>query len=362
QKRIKESEIQTDMGNFWTPRDKYYSFKFNPEKLKIYNLQTGYITILIRAMLRESSSQLRLNYDEKEMSIEIKANDVEMIELDDILSRYYYTMEGVPFRLKDVVDVSFSTAKGGISRENQQYQSMVQWDYLGSAKSGDKFHKALFNRLEVPPGFKKSLETFSFKMTEAEEHQLNIAIIFSIFLIYMILVILYEDFFQPFLIMIAIPLALIGVFLGFVIAEFSFDSSAYIGIILLFGIVVSNSIILIENINRYAKSSKEIVYAIVIGTKERIRPVFMTSATTVIGMLPMVIFKEESSGGGADIWSSLALCTVGGLTTSAILVLVVLPIFYYYFRKFEHHIFHLKRNKTNTSNGGESAAVEEELS
>ncbi|MGE5342319.1 MAG: efflux RND transporter permease subunit [Candidatus Omnitrophota bacterium] len=349
-KRIKEADIQTDMRFWWGGKEKYYSFRFSREKLKIYNLQPAYVMYLIRTMVREGTAQIRLKYDDKDMSVEIKASDVESLELDDILDRYFFNLEGVPFRLRDIVDVEFSIQKGGITRENQEYQCMVQWDYMGSSKSGDRFHKGLYERLAVPPGFKKSLEQLSMDMTEEEKGQLWVAIFLSLFLIYMILVILYEDFFQPFLIMLTIPLALIGVFIAFVVMDYSFDSSAYVGVILLAGIVVSNSIILIDNINRYMKESPQIIRAIAIGTKERIRPVFMTSATTILGMLPMVLFKETTaSNNSADIWSSLALCTVGGLTTSTILILVVLPIFYYYFYKFEKHISDI-RNKNKGSN------------
>jgi HAE1 family hydrophobic/amphiphilic exporter-1 len=330
-KRIKEAEIQTDFRYYWEGKQKYYAFRINREKLKLYNLQPGYLSYIINTMLREGSRSVRLKYDEKEMSVDIKANDVEELDLDEILGQYHYTMDGVAFRLKDVVDVEFTTQKGGITREDQEYKAMVQWDYLGSAKTADRFHKTLYNRLEVPPGFKKSLEQFRYYMTEEEEHQLTYAIILSLFLIYLILGMLYENIFQPFLIMLSIPLALIGVFMAFVIAQYSFDSTAYIGIILLSGIVVNNAIILIDNINRHLRQSQKIIESIIVGTKERIRPVFMTSMTTVMGMLPMVIFREGGSASQSDIWSSLALCTVGGLTSSALLILLVLPIFYYLF-------------------------------
>jgi HAE1 family hydrophobic/amphiphilic exporter-1 len=140
--------------------------------------------------------------------------------------------------------------------------------------------------------------------------------------------------------MISIPLALIGVFYAFVIMDYSFDSTAYIGCILLGGIVVNNSILLIDNINRHLKQTKNIIDAITIGAKERIRPIFMTSATTVLGMMPLIILKKADS---SDIWSSLALCTVGGLTTSAFLILFVLPIFYYLFYKLQKNIFNPKK-------------------
>jgi HAE1 family hydrophobic/amphiphilic exporter-1 len=336
-KRIKEAEIQTDMRYWWGGKNKYYAIKLNREQLKKYNLPPGYLLYILSTAVRESARSNKLKFDEKELYVEIKASDIEHIELTDILNKYH-RIPGInrPFRIKDVVDIVFSVQKGGITRENQEYKAMVQWDYLGSAKSGDRFHKTRYEKLVVPVGFKKSLEELRFRLREEEEHQLIWALIVSIGLIYLILGMLYENFLQPLLIMLSLPLAAIGVFIGFVVMDYSWDSTAYIGAILLSGIVVNNAILLIDNINRHLKKSKKIVEAIAIGTKERIRPIFMTTMTTVLGMLPLVIFRESASK--SDIWSSLALCTVGGLTTSALLILFVLPIFYYLFFRLQRHI------------------------
>jgi HAE1 family hydrophobic/amphiphilic exporter-1 len=284
----------------------------------------------------ERSGNQKLKFDDKELSVEIKAMDVDEYELDDILTLNLQNQLGIPFRIRDVVDIELSTQKGGITRENQEYVAMIRWDYLGSSKAGDRFHKTLYKNLKVPVGFKKSLEERKFRMTEEEEGQLTFAIILSLFLIYLLLGMLYENFFQPLLIMLSVPLALIGVFIAFVIMDYSFDSTAYIGVILLSGIVVNNAILLIDNINKHAKKNHKIIEAIAIGAKERIRPIFMTSATTVLGMLPLIILKKSDA---TDIWSSLALCTVGGLTTSAFFILFVLPIFYYLFYKLQRFLF-----------------------
>ncbi len=336
-KRIKESEIQTDMQFWWGGKSKFFTIKLDREKLKKYNLPPQYLLYILTAALRENTGSNRIKFEEKDLSIEIKASDVDVIELDEILERYQ-KIPGLdtPFRIKDVITLDFNVQKGGITRENQEYKAMVQWDYLGSAKSGDRFHKSRYEKLEVPVGFKKSLRELSYKLTEEEEHQLKWALVASILLIYLILGVLYENFFQPILIMISLPLASIGVFLAFVWLDYSWDATAYIGVILLSGIVVNNAILLIDNINQHVAKSKKIVEAIAIATKERVRPIFMTTMTTVLGMLPMVIFREGNTK--SDIWSSLALCTVGGLTSSTILLLVVIPIFYYYFYKFQKHL------------------------
>jgi len=335
-RRIKDVDIQTDMDFWWGGKEKYFAFKLDREKLRSYQISPRYLFFLVASVLMERSGNQKLKFDDKELSVEIKAMDVEEFELDDILTLNLENQLGIPFRIRDVVNIELSTQKGGITRENQEYVAMIRWDYLGSSKAGDRFHKTLYKNLKVPVGFKKSLEERKFRMTEEEEGQLTFAIILSLFLIYLLLGMLYENFLQPLLIMISVPLALIGVFIAFVIMDYSFDSTAYIGVILLSGIVVNNAILLIDNINKHLKKSKKIVEAIAIGAKERVRPIFMTSATTVLGMLPLIILKKSDA---TDIWSSLALCTVGGLTTSAFLILFVLPIFYYLFHKLQKFLF-----------------------
>ena len=334
-RRIKDVEILTDVKFWWGPQDKYYSFHLNRRKLERYGMEPRYVLMLISSVLRERSYSQRLKYLDKELSVEIKAEDVDDLELDDILYLELVTPKGIPFRINDLVDIDFSTQKGGITREDQEYVAMVRWDYMGSNRSGDRFHKTVYHNLELPVGFKKSLEERKFRITEEEQEQLNFAIILSLVLIYLILGMLYEDLLQPLLIMLAIPLALIGVFIAFTVMDYSFDSTAYIGVILLSGIVVNNAILLIDNINHHLRRSGRIVESIAVATKERIRPIFMTSTTTVLGMLPLIIFKQADK---SDIWSSLALCTVGGLTTSAVLILFVLPVVYFLFLRLKQFV------------------------
>lgn len=331
-RRIKDCEIQTDKDAWWGGREKFFSLKLDRKKLENYRIPPRFLMYLIRANLMERQRVQMVKFDDKELSIEIKSPEVKLLELDDLLDMEL-SIGPTPFRLRDVVDIEFTMQRGGISRENQEYWAMVQWDYLGSAKSGDKYHKTVYNNLQVPVGFSKSLEERRWRLSEEEEGQLWWAMWISVGLILLILGILYESFFQPFLIILAIPLALIGVFIAFWQLDYSFDSSAYIGVILLMGIVVNNAILLIDNINQHLKKNPRIIEAIAIGTKERIRPILMTTLTTVLGMMPLLLIHKGGARG--DIWTNLALCTVGGLTTSAVLILLVLPIFYYQFYKLQ---------------------------
>ncbi len=124
------------------------------------------------------------------------------------------------------------------------------------------------------------------------------------------------------------PLSLIGVFVAFIVAKAPFDPTAYIGVILLSGIVVNNAILLVDHINLRRRQGLGLEEAVIRGTRDRVRPIFMTTATTVFGMLPLLLIGAKANE--RQIWSSLALCTVGGLTTSTMLVFIVIPVLYFH--------------------------------
>ena len=164
-------------------------------------------------------------------------------------------------------------------------------------------------------------------MTTEETGQIKMALIFALLLIFMIMAALYESLIHPFIIMLSVPLALIGVFVAFVVAKYPFDATAYIGLILLSGIVVNNAILLVDHINLKRRQGLSAFDAAVQGARDRIRPIFMTTSTTVFGMLPMLLIKAQT-GVKRQLWSTLALSTLGGLISSTIFILIVIPIFY----------------------------------
>jgi HAE1 family hydrophobic/amphiphilic exporter-1 len=134
---------------------------------------------------------------------------------------------------------------------------------------------------------------------------------------------LFESFFHPFTIILTVPLALIGVFLGYWFFDKGFDRSAYVGVILMGGIVVNNSIILVDHINslrRFLPRRDAVVRA----ARERARPILMTTFTTVIGLLPLIIAAEE----GQDQWYTLAFTICISLPVATFFTLTIIPLVY----------------------------------
>ncbi len=304
-----------------------YILKIDRETIGKYDLNLGYLYYQLRPLIRESVNPLRVKISGKEMQISMKYPEANEMDLNRLLDTLIRTPNGGLLRLSEVSTLEERPIAGFIERENQRFMQVLEWEFRGPQKAGEKFRDAVFSKLDLPPGFSATLERV-WRITEEEERQVTFAIIFSLIVIFMILASLYESFIHPLFIILAVPLALIGVFVAFVVADFSFDMSARIGVILLGGIVVNNSILLVDHINLRRSQGLPLLEAVLKGSRERVRPIFLTTSTTVLGMLPMVLIQVEERR--RYIWSSLALSTVGGLISSTIFILIVIPIFYLY--------------------------------
>ncbi|MFQ6082220.1 MAG: efflux RND transporter permease subunit [Candidatus Aminicenantia bacterium] len=325
--RIKEVKIVSHRYR-WARMDYFeYILKINRKALQKYDLDLNELFYHLTTSLRGRISWQKLKIGGREVNLSLKLSEAEKMDLKTLENLMIRTSTREYLRLREITTIEQRPIAGSIDRENQQYMQTVLWEYRGPYKAAERYQKAIYNSLELPPGFSATMEE-EWRMTEEEKGQLVFAIIFSLIIIYMILASLYESLIHPFFILLAVPLALIGVFIAFIIADYPFDSSAYIGVILLGGIVVNNSILLVDHINSKRKQGLDIKEAVVKGARERVRPIFMTAATTVLGMFPLLLIQVEEEG--RNIWSSLALSTIGGLMSSTLFILITIPIFYFY--------------------------------
>lgn len=333
-KNPRVGEIRTITGQYYwgSISSSEYILKINEAALARYNLDPNYLFFQLQSMVRRAFAlRLQAVIQGKERSIEIKFPEAENQELNQLLETLLVAPGGEQLQVKDLLTVEEKEIPGAIYRENQQFQMTVMWEFKGPYKAAENYRKAVFASLSLPPGFRATME-YGYLMTAEEKTQLKFGLLAALAIIFVILAALYESFIQPFIVMLAVPVAAVGVFLGFVIAGYPFDSSAYIGLILLAGIVVNNAIILVHHLNYTRRTSGlSLVEAVTKGTRERIRPIFMTTATTVFGLLPLLLIQLET--GRRQIWSSLALTTLGGLTSSALFIFLVVPIFYYHFSR-----------------------------
>lgn len=154
---------------------------------------------------------------------------------------------------------------------------------------------------------------------------LMFALMLSVILVYMVLASQFESLLHPFTILLTIPLAVVGAILLFWITGININIMGVIGIVMLVGIAVNNSIILVDRIGQMKLAGLNLTDAIVAAGQQRIRPILMTTITTILALLPMAV----AGGEGASLRSPMAIAVIGGLVTSTIMSLAVIPCVYY---------------------------------
>lgn len=182
----------------------------------------------------------------------------------------------------------------------------------------------IIDGLDVPDGYEVTLGGTSRMMSEGFEG-LSVALILAILLVYMIMASQFESLLHPVTILLTMPLAIIGAVVGLYVTDNSLGITAMIGVIILVGIVVNNGIVLVDFINQLRQSGVELTEAIVEAGRTRLRPIFMTALTTILGLLPLA-FKI---GEGSEVQAPMAVTVIGGLLTSTVLTLVIIPVVYH---------------------------------
>ncbi|MFT5493758.1 MAG: HAE1 family hydrophobic/amphiphilic exporter-1, partial [Limisphaerales bacterium] len=160
---------------------------------------------------------------------------------------------------------------------------------------------------------------------ERSESSLYLALGLSLFLVYVIMAAQFESLMQPLVIMLTIPLAFFGTVLGLKALNISLSIVVFLGMIMLAGIVVNNAIVLVDYVNVLKRRGMALREAIVTAGSVRLRPILITTATTVLGLIPMAM----GMGDGAEIRTPMAIAVIFGLITSTFLTLLIIPTIYY---------------------------------
>ncbi len=253
-----------------------------------------------------------------------------MIQVPDItlsqLSGMTITGGEQKFRLLELVDIRKDVAPKEIYRRNQNRIAKV----TAGLEDG-------YSLSEVATVIRESLKdielpvNYGITVTGEEEKRqesmggLVLALVLSVILVYMVMASQFESLLHPFTILLTIPLALVGAVLLFFVTGTTINIMGVIGVIMLSGIAVNNSIILVDRINQIKGDYNRLTDAIVVAASQRIRPILMTSLTTILSLLPMAI----TFGEGASLRAPMAIAVIGGLVTSTFLSLVVIPCVYY---------------------------------
>ena len=231
---------------------------------------------------------------------------------------------GEPFLLEQVAKFKFEVGASEVWRKNKRrmVQVSARLGNLPLSRAAELVEKNL-SRLAFHEDYFYKIGG-DYNLLIRSQQEMKLVGLLVIFLVYLVIASLFENLLQALLILSAIPFALGGAVLFLMLGPRTINISAFLGLMVLAGIVVNHLIILVDRINDYRKKNFSPLRAVMAANRDRLRPIMMTSVTTIIGLIPMAIGR----GGGSQLWSSLALTVIGGLLSSLILSLVVTPSFY----------------------------------
>ncbi len=281
--------------------------------ISTYDLQNE-ISIALRG--RESSTIRLLD---KEYPIVLKSSIVDTTDLENYFVKSSLTQNKVP--LKTVANIDLTSEYGVIKKYNGDKTVQVFCDVL-PGYSSIEIKKALIGILNENPPDSVAI-VFDGEAEKIKENFGNIGAsgIFAVFFVYIILLIQFKSFTQPLIILLTIPLSAIGSFVGLYLARQDLSFLSMLGIVSLLGIVVNNAIILMDFINAERSQGKTVKAACIDAVEKRFRPIMLTTATTVIGLLPLVF-------SGSKLFTPMSIALMSGLMVSTLLTLVVIPTVY----------------------------------
>ncbi len=286
----------------------------------MYNLNVTSITEQIRNQL-EGKTAGELDLGGEMQQIVLKLPEKNTGSLNDIIIKN----GDQEVRLSEIANIQTSFSPQKIFRHNQNRVVKILAE-MEEGQALDKMANRIsqtLNQIEMPANYKFIISGEEAKRKESMKN-LKFALLLSIILVYMVLASQFESLVHPFTILLTIPLAGVGAVFLFWFLGRTLNIMAIIGIILLVGIAVNDSIILVDRINQLRKEGLKRRDAIVQAGRQRIRPIIMTSLTTVLALLPLTI----NFGDNVALRSPMALAVIGGLATSTLLTLVVIPCVY----------------------------------
>lgn len=323
-------DVDTNASGSWFQSDRASEFVVEIDRAALarYDMTVQDFVGRMNAVIRGQTGQSLLKLGGEEVRFDVKVEGFITVDLRELQETIITGTAGTGIRIGDVVTISPKEILARIRRENQQYERTVAYEFRGPTKLGDMVRDAVIESTVLPPGYTIE-EADRWRWSEEEREQIYFVLAISILLIYMVTAALFESLAQPLCVLLTVPMALIGVFLMFFYANATFTREAYIGVIMMGGIVVNNAILLVDHINQVRREAgMSLRDSILKGTLERVRPILMTTTTTVLGLLPLVLFSQ---GADANIWNALAYALMGGLLSSTVFVLTTTPALYFLF-------------------------------
>ena len=296
---------------------------FDREKLAKFGINTATASTFVRNRINGLTASL-FREDGQEYDIVVRYDEPFRESIEDIQNIILYNNQGNAIRLSEVASVREQFTQPTIEREDRQRVITVSAALSGAALGDVAAATQIeIDNLTLPAGVEVVLSGDVEDQQESFTDLLTLLMLIII-LVYIVMATQFESFTMPFIIILSVPFAFTGVFLALWITGISLSLIALIGAIMLVGIVVKNGIVIVDFTNLQRERGLPLNEAVITAGKSRLRPVLMTTLTTIFGMLPLAF----GTGEGAEIWQPMGIAVVGGLTFSTILTLLVIPAVY----------------------------------
>ncbi|MEG2755688.1 MAG: efflux RND transporter permease subunit, partial [Mucinivorans sp.] len=301
-----------------------YRIIFDRDRLGNYGLNTATASMYVRNRINGLLAS-KYREDGDEYDIYVRYDEQYRTTKNDIEEITIYNAQNRPIKLKDVAQVTEEFAAPTIERENRERMISVNMNLAAGAALSTVVAdvQKIIDRTTIPEGLYTEIGG-SYEDQQESFGDLITLLILIIILVYIVMATQFESFKMPFIILFSLPFAFTGVFLALYLTGTALSVIALIGAIMLVGIVVKNGIVMVDFTNLLRERGLSVSQSVVAAGKSRLRPVLMTTLTTILGMFPLALGLGE----GSEIWQPMGIAVIGGLTFSTILTLIVVPIVY----------------------------------
>ena len=321
------------------------TFDIDRDKASYYGLSVTEIANLISYQVKGKET-FTIKSDGNDINVTLRLAEEYRNNIENILNLYISTPSYGEIKLSEIASMNIKEGAATIQKENGKNIVSIYANIEGiDLTTATNLMKQSVTSESIPTGV-----TYSFGGNQEQFQDvmgdLAIALLAAICLIYFILAAQFESYSLPIIIMVSAPLSLIGVFLGFIITRVNFSIMSMVGIIMLLGIVVNNAIILIDYIVALREKGYEMHEAIKVAGRTRLRPILMTTGTTVFGMVPLAL----GLGQGSEYYQGMAITVIFGLLFSTLLTLVIIPVVYVLEENLRNKISKKFKRKNDTIN------------
>jgi HAE1 family hydrophobic/amphiphilic exporter-1 len=297
--------------------------RFDRERLAALGLDMAQMSGVLRDRV-QGAVPTHYKEEDRQIDVRVRNREVDRKTIEDVRNLVVAERGGVPVRLASVASVELARGPAEIHRLEQQRAAVITGNLsersLGAAVADIR---RLLRDMPPPRGVSAEVGGQNEEM-QVSFRSLQFALLLAVFLVYLVMAATFESLIHPLIILFTIPMAIVGVVVGLLITGWPISVIVFMGVILLAGVVVNNAIVLIDCVNQQRRAGVPKAEAVLLGGHIRLRPILMTTLTSVLGLVPMAI----ATGEGAELRAPLAITVAFGLTIATLLTLVVIPAVY----------------------------------